>query len=75
MRPQLPGSPYPRQKAGEHTATTFQLSHDPDFPVPTRCTYAVGDKVITPMGKGEITWLNEETGKCLALISTALEST
>jgi len=49
----------------EITATTFQLTHV----MPThKCTYDVGDKVVSSLGKGIITQLNKETGNCKVLM-------
>ena len=45
-----------------YTATTFQLQHK--HKKPFKCTYDIGDEVITPLGNGRIVELNKETGSC-----------
>jgi len=45
------------------TATTFQLTHTRNAPV--KCTFDVGDKVISPLGIGTLIELNKETGDCI----------
>ena len=60
------GSRWPAHGDDEHTATTFQLRHDPDRPKTERQSrFDAGDRVLYPLGKGVVTWLDEETGDCL----------
>lgn len=44
------------------SATTFQLKHKDSLG--TKTTFSVGDNVITPVGNGVITVLDEATGNC-----------
>jgi len=60
------GSRWPDHGEDEHSATTFQLSHDPKFPKQGRASrFDVGDRVTYPLGTGVVTWLDEATGDCL----------
>ena len=57
---------FPEHGEDEYTATSFQLRHNPDHPKTEGLfRFDVGDHVITPCGKGVVTWLDEETGNCL----------
>ncbi len=66
MRTKAQDSRWPKHGEDEHTATTFQLTHDPDHPKDERrFRFDVGDHVVYPLGKAVVTWLDEETGDCL----------
>ena len=49
---------------GTISATTFQLKHTSIDPNKFKCTFDIGDEVESPLGMGNITWLDKETGEC-----------
>jgi len=44
------------------TADTFQLTHSDK--VPFKCSFDIGDRVNSPLGKGRIVTLDKVTGNC-----------
>lgn len=73
MRTTAPNSRWPEHGDDEHTATTFQLSHNHAFPKDhNRGRFEVGDHVVYPLGTAVVTWLDEETGDCLVRTDEAI---